>query len=170
MYIVYPSQVSVPSTISASVSSVYTKSTPTVTYDKSARQILIKSAFQMDFIAGTNAITITLEGFKNPIYSDATDSFIVKTMNIESSTYYYIDQVTSGLVLNSPCDYPCKSCLTTSTSNCTACYSTGDLNKLQGGTCVATCATGKFYNSKTGACEDCTSPCLACSGSATTCT
>ena len=60
--------------------------------------------------------------------------------------YYYVDQVIDGLVLNSPCDYPCATCNAANPSNCTSCYPANTLNKLQGGTCVQECSGGKYYS------------------------
>ncbi len=85
------------------------------------------------------------------------------------TSFYYIDQVTDGLIINSLCDYPCNTCTTGQRSNCTSCFTTISLNKLQGGTCVEECSTGKFFNTRTRVCEECSYPCLGCTGSATNC-
>lgn len=68
-----------------------------MTYDKSARQILIRSAFQKKVI-GTNLnddIIIELAGFRNPTTNVASTSFVMRTFNevtVSSVTsFFYVD-------------------------------------------------------------------------------
>ena len=107
----------------------------------------------------------------NPLFNqEKTNSFVVKTMNVEGTNSYFIDQVIDGLILNSPCDYPCSTCQPDQPSKCTSCYQTIELNKLQGDTCVSVCSTGKFHNITAGACLNCSSTCLDCVDNANKCT
>ena len=79
------------------VYSQYTVADPIVTYDTSARQILIRKAFQFNLVgdSSNDQIVIQLFGFINPTTNTASSSFIVKTFNevdVSSTTYlYYID-------------------------------------------------------------------------------
>lgn len=92
-------------------------------------------------------------------------------MNVENrNVYYFIDQVTEGLILNAPCDYPCSTCPVDKPSVCLSCYQTTELNKLQGETCVAACSTGRFFNSTSYICQNCSSSCLACVDNKDKCT
>lgn len=72
--------------------------------------------------------------------------------------------------MNAPCDYPCATCAPNQPSVCQSCYQTSILNKLQGQTCVSTCANGKFYNATNYSCDNCSSTCLTCAGNANRCT
>lgn len=164
--IVYPSQITIPEADDFEVYSVsHSNREDWVLYEDS-RQISITNAFRNAFEADGEEVTVIIDGFKNPVFAEQTDSFIIKTLTTDS---YQIDAIDSGLVLNNYCDYPCLTCKDEDPSDCLSCFSTG-LNKLQGGTCVSECATGKFHNTGTGACEDCDSSCLDCEGSTTTCT
>ena len=119
----YPSQIGVMSTITATIQSTSTRSNPTVKVERSARRIEILNAFQLEQLADQYGITVTLEGFVNPLFNqEKTNSFQVKTMNIESTNNYFIDQVTDGLILNAPCDYPCSTCPADKPSICQSCY------------------------------------------------
>jgi hypothetical protein len=113
-----------------------------------------------------------MRGFINPLYNtEKTNSFIVRTLNTDSTgNYYFIDQVTDALILNSPCDYPCSTCSPDKPSQCLSCYQTSELNKLQGDTCVSVCSTGKFYNSTNFSCDNCSSSCLSCVDNKNKCT
>lgn len=60
--------------------------------ERSARRIEILNAFQLDQVPDQYGITITLEGFVNPLFNqEKTNSFQVKTMNIEKTSNYFID-------------------------------------------------------------------------------
>ena len=69
-------------------------------------------------------VSIILSGFVNPLFNtEKTNSFIIRTMNVVgASQFYEIDQVAEGLILNSPCDYPCNTCVPNKPSICTSCY------------------------------------------------
>lgn len=74
-----------------------------------------------------------MTGFKTPSSNVSSDSFIIRTFNTSTLSqfiYYYIDWTSSGLGLNSKCNYPCKDCLDGNPSICTSCFSDNTLNKL----------------------------------------
>ena len=159
------------SSITATISSVATKADPTVIVERSARRISILNAFAIQQPADGQAITITLEGFVNPLFNqEKTNSFDIKTVNVEGQNVFFIDQVIDGLILNSPCDYPCSTCPADKPSVCLSCYQTTELNKLQGETCVSECSTGKYHNITAGACLNCSNTCLACVDNPNKCT
>lgn len=93
---------------------------------------------------------------------------------MSSQFYYYIDKVDQGLTINSLCNYPCKTCPTDQPSTCLSCYTdlqlTDGLPFNQLGTCVAQCATSRFYNLETAHCDKCASTCLDCVDRADKCT
>jgi hypothetical protein len=125
--VIYPSQLGVQANaVTATVSSPYASpvNATVVTVQYSSRQIMISNAFREDQPADSVlGINVTIYGFVNPLYNtEKTNSFIVRTLNMENGTNYFIDQVTDGLILNSPCDYPCQSCQTGKPSVCTSCY------------------------------------------------
>ena len=154
------------------MSAVNSNDSATVTVQTSARRIVITYLFAADYTPDLAGITVTLSGFVNPLYNtENTNSFIVRTFNSDSTgSFYFIDQVTDGLILNSPCDYPCSTCSPTQPSKCLSCYQTSELNKLQGDTCVSVCSTGKFYNSTNYSCDNCSNSCLACVDNKSKCT
>jgi hypothetical protein len=74
-----------------------------------------------------------------------------------------IDQILSGLVPTSQCDYPCATCSANSRSTCTSCIINKDsvLEKyLSAGKCVAQCPDGTWNNNFT--CTKCPSDCKTC--------
>lgn len=167
---VYPSQIGVLSNITATVTGFGANLSPTVTVEQSARRVIVKNAFSLEYTPDAAGITIVLQGFVNPLYNtEKTNSFIVRTMNVEGTNLYFIDQVTDGLILNAPCDYPCSTCPADKPSVCQSCYQTSELNKLQGETCVSVCATGKFYNATNFSCDNCSSTCLSCTDNKNKC-
>lgn len=91
--IIYPSQIGVQSSITASILSITSAQSPTVQVEKSARRISIIGAFNSDQGGQDKlGVTITLEGFVNPLYNtEKVNSFVVKTMNTENGVNYFID-------------------------------------------------------------------------------
>ena len=68
------------------------------------------------------------------------------------------------------CDSTCKSCNGTST-NCLSCDTSTVFNRaLLNGKCLASCPSGTFVTSGTGACQACASTCKECSDTSTKCT
>jgi proprotein convertase subtilisin/kexin type 5 len=131
------------------------------------RRITIEKAFDADYVVDDESgVTFVLSGFVNPATSAQSDSFEITTLTLDG---YYIDSVSDGLVLNSDCNYPCKSCGTEDASTCTACFTSGTLDLLQSGTCVSSCATG-FFDNADGDCEACSANCLDCEDTSSTCT
>jgi len=99
----------------------------------------------------------------------------MSTFNYVSGRFYYfIDKVEEGLAINSKCSYPCQTCPDGEPEMCLSCYQSMDtesgLPYLQLGTCVAECATSRFYNLETEHCDECNPTCLDCEGTADTCT
>jgi len=96
-------------------------------------------------------IQVKVTGLRNPYYNDPTDSFQLTTFNyVSDNFYYYIDSVTEGLVINSDCSYPCKTCSKDSPDKCLSCYDStvvqNGLPFLQLETCVEKCATSRYYD------------------------
>lgn len=96
------------------------------------------------------------------------------TFNLVGDTFYYwIDKVTTGLTINSKCNYPCQDCPDDDPSLCLSCYAE-DQNIVNGrpflqvDTCVTQCAANRFYDGEK--CELCNDTCLSCFGTADTCT
>jgi proprotein convertase subtilisin/kexin type 5 len=134
---------------------------------------------------GTPMIKIELKGLKNPYTSAQTDSFQMQTFNVLVSEsgkefWFYIDKVEYGLFINSDCNYPCKSCPLKKNGYeedqpdvCLSCYD--DLNLSTGlpyrqeNSCVAECATSRFYNTVDKHCDLCNDTCLDCTESADNC-
>ena len=152
------------------------------TTEASARSITIKNMVQDKPYSPKNGdkITVTLSGLKNPYTSDVTDSFQMTTFNlVDDKFFYWIDRVTTGLTINSKCNYPCKNCLEDDPSHCLSCYPEDETSEsdssviegrpfLQEDTCVSQCAANRFYDGER--CLLCDSTCLSCAGTAKTCT
>lgn len=94
---------------------------------------------------------------------------------VDNTFYYFIDQVNSGLTINSKCNYPCEDCPSSQPSKCLSCYPedpniSNGRPFLQVDTCVEECAVGRYFDDNTQRCELCDPTCLSCFGSAKTCT
>ena len=93
------------------------------------------------------ALIITIEGLRNPLNNEASASFEVVTFNRVDDVLYFIDQVVTGLEVDSNCDYPCKDCPSTDPTYCLSCFpaSTGSsMPFLQENTCLETCSDGLY--------------------------
>jgi len=63
--------------------------------------------------------------------------------------FYFIDKKTTGMVVRSKCNYPCKDCNPDNADVCTECYPDSETPFLQLGSCVKQCATSRFFNEVT---------------------
>ena len=155
--------------------------------DISARALRILNLVQSDvpYVPKPGAkISVKLIGLRTPYQSDETKSFVMTTFNFIEGKYYFIDTVTSGMTINSKCNFPCKDCPANDPGKCLSCYSLEDLEDedgeldinadlrpfLQESTCVETCAADRYYDKTTDRCEKCDPTCLKCTERADKCT
>lgn len=119
-------------------------------------------------------IRVVISGLRNPFTNAVSDSFAVQTFDAYSEAgqlnFYFIDKKTTGMVVKSKCNYPCKDCSGDNADVCTECYEDSDTPFFQTGGCVKQCASSRFYNKQLKSCELCDATCLQCSGTSSTCT
>ncbi len=85
-----------------------------------------------------------------------TDTFEVYTKTAAGAG---IDQITSGLTFDFPCNLPCLSC-TNNPNECTSCNELTGLTILWEGQCRTGCPTGMFLEN--GECKFCSDSCKTC--------
>lgn len=119
--ITYPSQVSpFDASVSVVTCSLNIATSPTCTHNQAQRTITITNIVTTTALVAGSAVEITLNEMKNPSTATATDSFIISTYEVSGSDNYIIDTVSTGLTLTVNCNYPCKSCSATDSSECTS--------------------------------------------------
>lgn len=118
------------------------------------------------------ALTITIDGLRNPLNNEASASFEIVTFDRVDDVLYFVDQVVTGLEVDSLCDYPCNTCLASDPTHCLSCLAEAEgssMPYLQENTCLSACSDG-LYPDAEGICQPCDYTCLKCEGSASTCT
>ena len=71
-------------------------------------------------IAASESFTIIIGNYTNPS-RPTSDSFTV-TSYVSNSRTYKVDEISAGLVPSLECDFPCKTCSTSSRTTCTSCF------------------------------------------------
>ena len=132
-----------------------------ITPDTTKRMLTVSNLG--DAVAAGTSINVTVVGLINTLYASATHTFIAETRT--SASGFKIDQRNQGMTVRAFCDYPCRTCPSTATTQCLTCFTNW---YLQDSSCVQQCSEGKILNN--GICESCDASCVACSVSATTCT
>jgi hypothetical protein len=118
-------------------------------------------------------LTLKISGLNTPRTNEPTDSFEVTTFNKINNFNFFIDGAKSGLIIESECSYPCKTCLESDPEHCTSCFELRNqqigLPYLQLNTCVAECNFGRYYDAAESECLECSDDCHTCEGSADNC-
>ena len=115
-----------------------------------------------------STINFTFSGLTNPS-TGKSSTFEVYTYTANG---YIIDQNTSNLFYQAFCSSPCRTCLSTDSSNCTSCFTNATTTKiyLYNGTCLTECPSVAPPDSSN-VCTPCGTACSACdtTGACTTC-
>lgn len=162
--ITYPVEVApFDSSVTAITCSLNIASSPTCTHNSATRTITISNIVTTTPLVAGSQVEITLNEMKNPSTASSTNSFRIITYEVSSGVFYAIDSVTSGLTIASNCNYPCKTCSGTNSSDCLSCLNdaTGTTLLLQTSTtsgvstttCVSTCDTD--YVNINNVCQPC---------------
>lgn len=127
-----------------------------------------------DFVpAADKKIVLKISGLDTPRTNEPTDSFEVTSFNKINNFNFFIDGAKNGLIIESDCSYPCKTCDAANPDLCHSCFELKDkqigLPLKQLGTCVSECNFGRYYDQDRKECLMCSSECLTCEGSANNC-
>lgn len=138
----YPSSVTVPTNIKCTGVSGIPSGTVldcSSSHNTASRTLTILGGFNSTSDL-TTSVSFQIDGIQNPT-STSTSSFILSTLTV---TDYKIDTISSGLVPELECNYPCKTCSSNDKDFCLSCYTAAEtgLPYLQGSTCQASCDTG----------------------------
>ena len=133
--------------------------------DRDAKTLKFTNAMQFSQ-ANPGEIVILIENLKNPKENVITSSFMVVTETFDG---YPMDELKTDLTINFYCEYPCANCPQGAPSQCESCYNTAVERYFEENKCLAECPTGKVETALL-TCTNCTSPCVTCEGSATSCT
>ena len=145
---------------------------PTIGISYSGENITLDSISEL-----AHEFNFTVHNVLNPI---STSTPINIQFSAENSLGY-VGEYGSGIPTYPTCDYPCKTCTTGITNNCTSCYSEnhsifeGGLSKYQQyisgstSTCLNECP-GHTYSASLFICSECSPVCAECYGESTNCT
>ncbi|TNV87581.1 hypothetical protein FGO68_gene468 [Halteria grandinella] len=168
-----PSQLSLPTTVIKKVTTTATltciglygtdSTTLTCSGNYTTRKVTITGAFNSTSTSPAN-ISFSIASVINTATSTTTDSFTLETY----SGTTLLDSISTFLTVSFNCTSPCKTCDSTGSSVCTSCQGLSSYPYLSNSTCIATCPSAYFADASY-SCVACSSPCLTCSGSASSC-
>lgn len=115
------------------------------TINTSSKTITLSQGFSA-LVAGGTSLVIRMGPISNPADYTNTDSFTLKSYT-DNGLNFIIDQVVDGLIPGFACTLPCRTCSTSSKTQCTSCFTSSTLPFLSGTTCLNACPAGTYADS-----------------------